>query len=63
MWRKSERRREKIRNRENQKREDIGVRKKKIGRLRNIMFIEYFMIPEGRTIGSLKRRARRQLTK
>ena len=52
-------RREKIRDGESQKRE---VREK-VGKLRNTVFFPCFVAPEGRKVGSLKRRVRSQLAK
>ena len=52
-------RREKIRDRESQKREDAGARK--VGKLRNTVFFQCFVVPEGRKVGWLKRRKQSQL--
>ena len=50
-------RREKIRDGESQKREDAGARKGR--KSRNTVFFQCFVAPEGRKVGSLKRRVRR----
>ena len=51
-------RREKIRDGESQKREDASARKgKEVAR--NTVFFRCFVAPEGRKVGSLKRRVRR----
>ena len=53
---------EKIRGGEDQKREGAGERKgKKVAKLQNTVFFQCFVAPEGRKVGSLKRRVRRQL--
>ena len=52
-------RREKIR-RERVRRQKIQMREK-IGKSRNTVFFQWFVAPEGRKVGSLKRRARSQL--
>ena len=52
---------EKIRDGESQKREDAGARK--VGKSRQIMFFQCFVAPEGRKVGSLKRRVRSQLAR
>ena len=61
-WRKSEGRRqemEKIRDGESQKREDAGARKgREVAKHR---VFQCFVAPEGRKVGSLKRRVRRHL--
>ena len=49
---------------EDQKRESLSLRRKKIqvrekvGKSRNIVFFEWFVAPEGRKVGSLERRVR-----
>ena len=48
-------RREKIRDGESHKREDVGAR--------NAVFFQCFVAPEGRKVGSLKRRVRSQLAR
>ena len=52
-------RREKIR-RERVRRQKIQMREK-VGKSRNTVFFQWFVAPEGRKVGSLKRRARSQL--
>ena len=52
---------EKIRDGESQKREDAGARKGR--KSRNTVFFQCFVAPEGRKVGSLKRRVRRQLAR
>ena len=52
-------RREKIR-RERVRRQKIQMREK-VGKSRNTVFFQWFVAPEGRKVGSLKRRVRRQL--
>ena len=49
---------QKLREGESQKREDAGVRKG-IRKSRNIVFFQFLVAPEGRKVGSLKRRVRR----
>ena len=49
-------RREKIRRKKMQVRE-------KVGKLRNTVFFQWFVAPEGRKVGSLKRRVRSQLAR
>ena len=50
---REKRRRKKIKKRKSQKKE-IQVREK-VGKSRNTVFFQWFMAPEGRTVGSLKR--------
>ena len=52
-------RREKIR-RERARRQKIQMREK-VGKSRNTVFFQWFVAPEGRKVGSLKRRVRSQL--
>ena len=52
-------RREKIR-RERVRRQKIQMREK-VGKSRNTVFLQWFVAPEGRKVGSLKRRVRTQL--
>ena len=52
-------RREKIR-RERVRRQKIQMREK-VGKSRNTLFFQWFVAPEGRKVGSLKRRVRSQL--
>ena len=54
-------RREKIR-RENVRRKKMQVREK-VGKSRNTVFFHWFVAPEGRKVGSLKRRVRSQLAR
>ena len=54
-------RRKKIR-RERVRRKKMQMREK-VGKLRNTVFFQWFVAPEGRKVGSLKRRVRRQLTR
>ena len=55
-------RREKIRREKSQNKEDADARKgRKVAR--NIMFFQWFGAPEGRKVGSLKRRVRSQLAR
>ena len=54
-------RREKIR-RERVRRQKIQMREK-VGKSRNTVFFQWFVAPEGRKVGSLKRRARSQLAR
>ena len=60
---KSQRREEK--KKEDQKRESIRRKKiqvhEKVGKSRNTMFFQWFVAPEGRKVGSLKRRVRSPL--
>ena len=63
-WKGSERRksrREKSR-REKSRRKKIQVREK-VAKLRNTVFFQRFVAPEGRKAGSLKRRVRRHLVR
>ena len=55
--RREEKRRKKIKKRKSEKKEDPGVRKGRKSR-RNTMFFQWFVAPEGRQVGSLKRRVR-----
>ena len=64
-WAESEKRREEKRReekKENQKRESLRRKKiqvrEKVGQLRNTVFFQWFVAPEGRKVGSLKRRVR-----
>ena len=54
-------RREKIR-RERVRRQKIQMREK-VGKSRNTVFFQWFVAPEGRKVGSLKRRVRSQLAR
>ena len=54
-------RREKIR-RERVRRQKMQMREK-VGKSRNTVFFQWFVAPEGRKVGSLKRRVRRQLAR
>ena len=63
--REEKRRREKIR--EDQRRERVRRKKvqmrEKVGKSRNTVFFEWFVAPEGRQVGSLKRRVRSHLAR
>ena len=48
--------------RKNQKKEDPGAREK-VGKSRDTVFFTWFVAPEGRKVGSLKRRVRSQLAR
>ena len=64
-WKESEKRREEKRReeeRERVRRKKIQVREK-VGKSRNIAFFQWFEAPEGRKVGSLKRRVRSQLAR
>ena len=62
-WAESEkRRRKKITNWESVRRKKIQVREK-VGKSRNTVFFQWFVSPEGRKVGSLKRRVRSQLAR
>jgi len=37
--------------------------REKVGKSRNIVFFQWFVAPEGRKVGSLKRRVRSQLAR
>jgi hypothetical protein len=50
----------KIRRRERVRRKKMQMREK-VGKSRNIVFFQWFGAPEGRKVGSLKRRVRSQL--
>ena len=54
--RRTKSRRERVRRKKMQMRE-------KVGKSRNIVFFQWFGAPEGRKVGSLKRRVRSQLTR
>ena len=60
-WEESEKRREE-KKKEDHKRESLRRKKiqvrKKAGKSRNIVFFQWFVAPEGRKVGSLKRRVR-----
>ena len=62
---KSQRREEK--QKEDQKRESLRRKKiqvrEKVGKSRNTVFFQWFVAPEGRKVGSLKRRVRSQLAR
>ena len=63
-WEESEKRREEERSskRESLRRKKIQVRKK-VGKSRNTVFFQWFVAPEGRKVGSLKRGVRSQLAR
>ena len=60
-----ERREEKRRGEERrgEKRREEKRRREKVGKLRNTVFFQWFVAPEGRKVGSLKRRVRSQLAR
>ena len=62
--RREDKRREEERRskRESLRRKKIKVREK-VGKSRNIVFFQWFVAPEGRKVGSLKRRVRSQLAR
>ena len=59
--REGKRRRKKLKKRKSQKKEDPGARKG--GKVAKTMFFHWFEAPEGRKVGSLKRRVRCQLAR
>ena len=65
-WEESEKRREE-KKKEDHKRESIRRKKiqvrEKVGKSRNTVFFQWFVAPEGRKVGSLKRQVRSQLTR
>ena len=63
-WEESEKRREEERRskRASLRRKKIQVREK-VGKSRNTVFFQWFVAPEGRKVGSLKRRVRSQLAR
>ena len=64
-WEESERREEQ--KREDQRRESVRRKKmqmrEKVGKSRNTVFFQWFVAPEGRKVGSLKRRVRSHLAR
>ena len=60
-------RREEIRREKSQRRERVRRKKmqmrEKVGKSRNTVFFQWFVAPEGRKVGSLKRRVRSQLAR
>ena len=60
--REEKRRRKKIKKRESFRRKKIQVREK-VGKSRRTVFFQWFVAPEGRKVGSLKRRVRSQLAR
>ena len=60
-WEESEKRKRR-RRRESLRRKKIQVREK-VGKSRNTVFFQWFVAPEGRKVGSLKRRVRSQLAR
>ena len=66
---KEEKRREEKRREEERRSQRESVRRKKIqvpekvGKSRSIVFFQWFVAPEGRKVGSLKRRVRSQLAR
>ena len=65
-WEESEKRREE-KKKEDQKRESLRRKKiqvwEKVGKSRNTVFFQWFVAPEGRKVGSLKRRVQSQLAR
>ena len=65
--RRIEKRREEEKKREDQRRESLRRKKiqvrEKVGKSRNTVFFQWFVAPEGRKVGSLKRRVRSQLAR
>ena len=65
-WEESEKRREE-KKKEDQKRESLRRKKiqvrEKVGKSRNTVFFQWFVAPEGRKVGSLKRRVRSHLVR
>ena len=59
--REEKRRRKNIKKRKSQKKEDRGAWKGR--KPRNAVFFQWFVAPEGRKVGSLKRRVRSQLAR
>ena len=63
-WEESERRREAVRRserRKSEKKEEAGARK--VGKSRFTLFFQWFVAPDDRKVGSLKRRVRSQLAR
>ena len=60
--REEESRREKIREEERVRRKQMQMREK-VGKSRNTVFFQWFVAPEGRKVGSLKRRVRSHLAR
>ena len=62
-----EKRKIKIKKREDQRRERVRRKKmqmrEKVGKSRNTVFFQWFVAPEGRKVGSLKRRVRTHLAR
>ena len=61
-WEESEKRREEERRSQKRKPQKKEVREK-VGKSRNTVFFQWFVAPEGRKVGSLKRRVRSQLAR
>ena len=65
-WEESQKRREE-KKKEDQKRESLRRKKvkvrEKVGKSRDTVFFQWFVAPEGRKVGSLKRRVRSQLAR
>ena len=61
-WEEPEKRREEKKKEETVKRKKIQVREK-VGKSRNTVFFQWFVAPEGRKVGSLKRRVRSNLAR
>ena len=66
-WEESEKRREGKRRRKKIKEEKVWEERRsrceKVGKSRNTMFFQWFVVPEGRKVGSLKRRVRSHLAR
>ena len=64
---RSEEKRREEKKREDQRRESLRRKKiqehEKVGKSRNTVFFQWFVAPEGRKVGSLKRRVRSQLAR
>ena len=59
--RREEKKKKEYQRRDSQKKEDPGARK--VGKPRNTAFFQWFVAPEGRKVGSLKRRVRSNLAR
>ena len=62
IWTDEKQSREEAERRERVRRKKMQMRKK-VGKSRNTVFFQWFVAPEGRKVGSLKRRVRSQLAK
>ena len=67
MGRVREEKRREEKKKEDQKRESLRRKKiqvrEKVGKSRNTVFFQWFVAPEGRKVGSLKRRVRKHISK